>query len=261
MPQIAKNIPNQEILPMFEGRTTEITLPSGRVVKIRETNGADDDILSSINAAADGSNTYNFLASIILHDSEQDGKPTANDLKNWLINDKYGLLFKQRVFVHGYDLKFKATCIECETESEYEEDLKKWDTDLKINDANDKAIARYPLGKTMVEEFITSSGKKFKYALLNGILEKKALELKDATKNSSLVIRNLQVENKGEWALVTHFGGFGSKEMIEIRSHVKINDKQFDPVINFNCSNPMCKKDYSVSLFQIGSFFYPEEMI
>lgn len=264
MPHQVKEI-RSEVLPLFIGQTTDITLPSGRVVKIRETNGADDEILSSLNASVDGSNTYNFLASIIINDSILNRKPTVEDIKSWPINDKYGLLFKQRLFIHGQDLRFRAVCTEesCQTESVYTEDLKQWDTDLSkdIEPVNSKAISPYPLRDKLEIEFSISSGKKFKYSILTGVLEKSALELKDSTQNSPLIVRNLAIENKGEWILLKHFGGISSKEMLQIRQNIKINDKQFDPIVYWNCSNPMCRKEYNTSLFRIGSFFYPEEIL
>ena len=265
MPQIARNIP-QQILPLFKGATTEITLPSSRVVKIRETNGEDDEILSSWNDAADGSNIDNFLSAIIINDSVLGGKPTPEDISKWPINDKYALLFKQRVFIYGHELKFKAKCTEekCGQEYIYTEDLSKWDNDLSKDSKkpiSSIALRKYPMGLSPQVEFTIASGKKLRYSIVTGELEKKALELKDMTKNSPLIIRGLEIENKGEWIPVTHFAGFSSKEMLEIRSNVKENDLQFDPMVNWNCNNPLCKKEYSVPLFQIGTFFYPEEMI
>ena len=264
MPQIAK--PVEPMMPLFNGSTTEITLPSGRVVKIRETNGDDDEVLSSMNTSSDGSNFYNFLASITLNDSFINKKPSANDIKHWPINDKYGLIFKQRLFIHGKELNFRATCTEenCKHEATYHEDLSQWDNDLTQEEKEDIpsiALHRYPNGNQQELEFTISSGKKLKYSILNGILEKRALELKDATKNSPIIIRNLHIFNKGEWIPVKHFAGFSSKEMIEIRRHIKTNDRQFDPIVTFACNNPLCRKEYSVSLFSIGDFFYPEEMI
>jgi hypothetical protein len=265
MPKNVKQ--SDEILPLFIGKTTDIKLPSGRIVKIRETNGDDDELLSSLNASLDGSNTYNFLSAIILNDSFLGRRPMPDDIKEWHINDKYVLLFKQRIFNHGFELKFKSTCDneKCLQENIFTEDLKQWDIDLDKVDKNtqykSKSIKPYPMGAAKEVEFVISSGKKLKYEILTGELEKDALELKDATKNSPLVIRRLKIENKGEWIRVSHFAGFSSKEMSEIRSNIKLNDEQFDPMVHFTCPNPQCGKQNSVSLFAMGAFFYPEEMI
>lgn len=252
---------SEEILPLFTGKTTTITLPSGREVKIRETNGDDDELLSSWNDSADGSNIAKFLSSIVLEDSFLKGKPSVGEINNWPINDKYGLLFKQRLFVHGSELKFRAICTEesCKHEDIYNEDLTQWDTDLaKEEPKNSRALALYPEYKKEIE-FTISSGKKLKYELLTGELEKRARMLQDPTRNSPLVIRNLQVQNQGKYILVTHFAGFSSREMTEIRNHIASHDKQFDPMVHFACSNPACGKEYNVSLFSISAFLFPEE--
>lgn len=263
MPQQVRNI--DPILPLFAGKTLSLVLPSGRKVTIRETNGDDEELLSSLESAQDGSNMYNFLSAIIVSKNENDEKIMPEDLQKWLINDRIVLMYKSRIFNHGYDLRFRATCQEekCQHEDTYFQDLKIWDNDLSMPEKNTslKAIRRYPQGDKREIEFVISSGKKLKYTLVNGVLEKAALELKDMTQNSPLIIRELQVENKGAWLPVKHFAGFGSKEMMEIRTNIRTNDKQFDPMVNFTCANPVCRKDYSVSLFSIGNFFYPEETI
>lgn len=265
MPQIKTKI-ETEILPIFNGKQTKICLPSGRSVTIRESNGDDDELLSSVVASEDGSNTYNFLAAIIEKDYTTDNRVSPGEIANWPVNDKYGLLFKQRLFVHGDTLAFRATCSEekCLHEAIYEQDLGYWDGELSLPDyapKNLSALSKYPNGNKLEIEFVISSGKKLKYSILTGVLEKAALELKDNTRNSPLIIRDLAIENKGIFIPVKHFAGFSAKEMLEIRSHIKKNDKQFDPQVSWRCENPLCKKEYTVGLFSIGAFFYPEEMI
>lgn len=254
---------HEEVLPLFVGQTTKFKLPSGRTIKIRETNGEDDATISSINDSSDGSATYNFLASIILHDDSIMKKPGIEDIKQWPMNDKYATLFKQRLFVHGDKLKFKGTCTECGNSEDYVEDLSLMDTDFSQEVDNLKrsnnSIPVYPQGNKMEVFLTTSSGKNFKYKILTGEGEYKALELTDQNKNTILLLRELQIKNKEEWVKLFHFAGLGSKELNEIRKNVRENDPTFDPMVTFQCKNPKCKKDYAVSLFQISSFFFPEE--
>lgn len=255
----------ESLIPLFKGKEEKFILPSGREVMVRETNGDDEDILSSIASSLDdGANILNFLSSIVENDSETSSKPTPHEIDLWPINDKYGLLLKQRVFVHGTKLSFSSTCPEdnCKQEDVYIQDLAEWDTDLgKTNPKNSKQLRLYNMGNTKEVEFSISSGKKLKYKILNGVLEKNALALKDTSKNSPLIIRELEIYNQAGYVRIFHFGGFSSKEMMEIRANVKLNDTQFDPMVFWKCSNPKCQKQYSASLFQIGAFFYPEEQI
>src|SRR6188768_357975 len=96
---------------IFTGQPHEITLPSGRLVRIRETNGDDDEILSTLKDARQGDSVFNFLANIILEDNTKPGKPsTVVDLLDWPVSDRYYLLFKQRIINQGHLLEFDFIC-------------------------------------------------------------------------------------------------------------------------------------------------------
>lgn len=258
-----KEIP-KEIIPLFKGKSMDLLLPSGKLVTVRECNGDDDDIISDQTNSEDGTNIHAFLSSIIIKDHDINKKPSVGEIAEWLENDIYGLLLKQRIFNHGPELKFTNTCQtpSCnKLESTYEENLKIFDADMGDHDfkpASDQ-LRRYPLGSTKEVEFTTSSGKKLKYSILTATLDKKSLDLTRVTKNSALLMRELHIDTKGNWVKVTHFAMFSTHEMAEIRSHIKKNDLIFDPQVTFSC--PKCKTPYSVSLWRISSFFYPGEEI
>src|SRR5882757_6071304 len=149
----------------FTGDEHEITLPSGKMVTIRESNGEDDGILSKIKSAQDGSNIYNYLANIILKDHDTQDKPLAADLMEWLSNDKYYLLFKQRIINLGPTFTFLHTCEnkDCKKKSEYEEDLSILDGDLsqKNYKSTGDQVAPYPSGKNKQIEFVSSRKNRF----------------------------------------------------------------------------------------------------
>lgn len=250
---------------IFMGKETNITLPTGRVITIRETNGDDDELLSKVGDAQTGDNVYNFLASIITMDKSTGKKPLVEDIMGWPINDKYYVLFKQRIINQGPQLKFPHECSKtsCNHIAEYEEDLDLLDKDLSApNTGGELGAKRYPNGNKLSIEFELTSGKKLKYKILTGILEKKQLDIApdEVTKNTRLSIRELEIKGEGgEWKLVTHFGQFSSKEMNEIRNHVNYNDPAFDPITTFSC--PKCSQKYVLPILSLPSFYFPEETI
>lgn len=255
----------KKIALIFTGKKTDITLPSGNTVTIRELNGEDEEILSSESAADAGENIYNFLTSITEHDKLLGTKPTPEDIKNWPVNDKYYLLYKQRLLNHGPELSFSAMCPVqgCSTHiNNYTEDLSIFDADLskQITDEDevtDSQVKRYPNGDSKTVEFELSSGKKIKYSIINGVLEIAALELKDETKNAVITIRKPFVSTEGgKWVKVTNYRAFSGSEMSEIRTNIRMNDAPFGPVIRYHC--PKCKTVQVKSIFLIPTFFYPE---
>lgn len=247
-----------EVLPLYKGLTKQITLPSGRVVNIRETNGDDEELLSEATSVMDGTNIAIFLQSILL---PEDGRAyTTDEIEDWPINDKYGLIFKQRLFNHGFELKFSHSCTvkTCKQTDNYTEDLKQFDADL----SDDKLILKpqqifpYKAGSKPVIEFTLTSGKKMKFSILTGKHEKNSLEITQQTKNAPLKLRELEVEIQGVFTPVLHFAGFSTREMAEIRSKVTEFDSFFDPKVEFSCSK--CNQLYVISLMSMPTFFYPE---
>lgn len=253
----------EPVIPMFQGQVEKITLPSSRVITIRESNGEDDSIMSNV-AAEGGTNLINFLASVVMEDSIKKGKPLAVDIEDWLINDKYYSILKQRILNYGTELKFDHTCSNCKnTTKGYVEDLKKYDGDLSKSNYSpptEDSVLPYELGNERAIELVTSSNKKVRYRRLNSILEKAALATKESNVNNALTARELELENQGKWEKVYHFGPFSAKEMRQIHSHVKKHDGSFDPRVRFNCGISTCNMYYDVSVLSIPAFFYPEDL-
>lgn len=265
MPQPDSPALNAPISPVFLGKETTLTLPSGRVVRIRESNGDDDDILSRLGDTSDGSNINNFLANIITEDFEHPGqKLRASDLLKWKVNDKYYLLFKQRLINHGNVLKFTHTCQNerCKKETMYEDKIDYIDGDLSREDftpSHKYQVKRYPHNGHGQVELVLASDKKLRFKILTGELEKRQLDIPndDSSKNKKVAIRELQQFKNGAWELVTYFGEFSSREMSKIREAITINDSTFEPIIEVVCSH--CNTPYVYSLMTLPAFYYPEE--
>lgn len=243
---------NNESL-IYKGELTTITLLSGREVVIRETNGEDDGILSRLKDASDGTNVHNFLAGIIEEDKSLGGKkPTAADIMDWLVNDKYYLLFKQRLINQGPEFLFRNKCQNCKKENEFVEDL-------KVIDEEAKEKYKYPFKDKKEIEITTSRGHRIRIHLLDGFAEKEGLSVQSNetnNQNTSLIARHIELYDNNQWIRIFDFKRFPSKEMSEIRGFIKKNDTQFDPIVTFTCS---CGREYSAPLLFIPVFFYPEE--
>lgn len=239
--------------------TTKVTLSSGRIVTIRETNGEDDAILSKIGAATNnGENIYNFLANIMVDEP----RILAKDIMDWPVNDRYGLLFKQRIINLGTDFSFKHTDPTDlkKREVEYTEDLSSIDGDMA--DPNftrgPNTIFKYPKGNALEVEYTSSSKRKFRYKILTGVLELAALDTPqaDTNKNSMLTNRHIEIFKGSKWERLYNFREIPSKEMAEIRADVTRNDSIFSPMVSF--TNPYTNNPFSIDLFAFPTFYFPE---
>lgn len=257
---------------IYKGQEHIITLPSTRVVKMRETNGNDDETLSRLGDNAQGLAQYNFLADITIEESFTKGKPTVDNVLEWPINDIYYTLFKQRLINHGTTLGFTYECPngDCtdkeggRTVTDYEQDLTEFDRDLKNYKPNPKEkvnpkqrITPYPELAKAIVDFKTSSGKQYRFKLLNGVLERRQLDTPQAelNQNTRLLLRELETYIEGQWIRLTTFHAIPSKEMGEIRGNIERLDPIFDPAVKCTC--PKCKLRFDVGLFTIPSFYFP----
>lgn len=243
---------------MDQGKTLKVTLPTGRVVTIRETNGDDDATLSNLGNASTGENVYNFLANIMVDTP----KVLAKEIKDWPINDKYVLLFKQRIFNQGHEFKFKHTDPDDrkEEEKEYTEDLIGVDGDLGDPEfkPTPNQVFLYPKGNATHIEFSIPSGDKFRFRVLTGIMEEIALltPQADVNNNSQLLIRELEYLNGANWERLFNFRNFSSKNMVFIRAAIRTLDRTFDPYVNFK--NPNTGNPFSIPLMKMPTFYFPE---
>lgn len=262
-------------LAIFLGKVTEHILPTGRRIKMRETNGADEDLLSNMDNLVAGSNFAMFLSSIITEEQATKESPVrttvpVEDIMNWPINDIWAAIYKQRLINQGPSITFKhqcqnPNCVNHKNQKtfDYVEDLTQFDSDLSKplpqELKNPWVLKPYPNKDKTEVEFTISSGKTFKYKILTGILQTKQLDLNlPVTKNTKLLVRELQLKNRDEWQPVLNFNPFSSAEMREMRGHIEKNDVMFTPMSNFSC--PTCKTPYQVGVMEIPGFYWPEEV-
>lgn len=248
---------------MFVGHRLNLKCPDDRVVQIRETNGNDDAILSNLADLTTGDNFYKFLSDITMEDSLLGKKPTVQDTCNWPVNTINYVLIQQRIFNHGPLLEFTKTCQnpKCKKSTDFEQNLEEYvgngAEDVFTREPTPELIKPYPMGADPMVEFQTSSGKKFRFKILTGELEKRALEAgaDDAHQNTKLLMRELEVYNAGAWLPLTSFHGISSREMSEIRANVNKYDPTFSPMVD--CSCPKCGNPSFEPLFTIPGFYFP----
>ena len=249
--------------------TTKFKTPSLFEVTIREQDGNDDEIISKMKNATDGSAVNKFVASIIIDSSLNPGhRLTHNDILKWKNKDKYYVLFKSRIFSLGAELiyKYKCTKENCGKESTYEEDLSRYDRDFNKPDKDTDTgfigqVTAYPNGEQTQAELQLSSGKKIRYKYLNGLSEKKLLEMnkEEISKNTELVVRDIEWHFEEKWQKLSNFKVFTAREMGEIRKHIKENDLPFDAISECTC--PFCHNTDRISLMAQPDFFFPAETL
>jgi len=259
-----------ELSLYFLGQEETITLPSGKQITIRETNGEDEEELSKVKNQKDGTYVLKFLTAVVTMDHSLKRKPTPEDIITWKQKDIYYTLFRTRKLSLGSTYHFKdicnnPNCADCKAEKvqAYEQDIEEYDS----SDMFDKAykptqygITPYPQLDAPTHEFIISSKKKLSFTLYNGELEREAASypVEDDNKNSALFVRKLSIWDGEKWVRVFKFSMFSSREMAEIRNEVSNIDKLFEPIVTYNC--PTCNKVYFRSLLASTDFFFPAEI-
>lgn len=253
---------------IFNTRFDEFITPSGHRVKIREQNGADDDILSNPAEAATLMNLSRFLAGLIVDsDYTKSGKLTVDEVHSLPSLDRYVILIRSRIFSLGSTMEFKYNWGENGGEVQYEQDLNELLFDysqvptMEELEAKPDAVPYYPEpGKFSDIEFTLTSGKQLKFDLLNAKGESYVanLPLDKQTKNQIYIARNLCLLVNEKWDKVANFSMFSVKDMIEIRNHIH----SLDPIFNGTTTieNPITKDKVDVPIIGMSDFFYPGEI-
>lgn len=235
------------------GKVESITLPSGKKVTIREYNGEDEGLISTVKSLQDNSYLCNFLAAIVQKDSTAK-KVSSIDIAEWLSNDRLKALFNSRILSLGNIFKFthicsNPDCRDCKAGKlvEYEEDLTPYLS----------GIPDYPNGSNKEVELVLSSTKKIKYSLLTSALETTELETAPEAKNlnTNLITRKLSIFNAGNWVPLAKFMVFSAKDMAEIRASIRENDPFWSPTARITCAS--CGMKTNIQLLTDGNFFYP----
>lgn len=249
------------------GRTTTFKTPSKFEVTIREQDGGDDDIISKVKDATDGSAINKFVSGLILNCSitPNNGKPSPNDVLKWKLRDKYYVMYKSRIFSLGADLFYYHECSnpECKQKSPYEEDLSIYDNDFDnpVEEGSEYRVLPYSDGDKLKAEFTTRNGFQIRYNYLNGLAEKKLLKINkdEISKNTELLIRDIEWCRDEKWQPLQNFKVIPALDMQDIRTHVKKNDTPFEAISECIC--PYCKTVDKISLLSLPDFFFPQETL
>ncbi len=246
--------------------TIKFKTPSGMEVTIREQDGGDDEIISKMKNATDGTAVNKFVASITV-----EPKVTANDVLKWKNKDKYYVLYRSRRFSLGDEITYKHNCSsqQCNKESNYDEDLKPFDFDFSDPNALPSGfkyqVTPYVNKEKTTREITLSSKKRIRYKYLDGLSEKALLALpkEEFSKNTELIVRNLEWyqeagEEGGKWIKVQNFKIFSAIDMREIRADVKEQDMPFEAISEAKC--PYCNTVDGISLLSQPDFFFPGEI-
>lgn len=95
---------------LFVGKTTSFTLSSGKVVKVRESNGSDDELLSSMDLLLQGDNIDQYLTSVIELDEDLGRKPLFDEVQAYKEMDRFYLLYQYLVWKNGTTLEAEVSC-------------------------------------------------------------------------------------------------------------------------------------------------------
>ena len=243
---------------VYLGQKISVKLPSGKEVEIREHNGDDEGILSTVSGAMDGTAINQYLSNIITSP-----KTKPEDIMSWLVGDKYYLLLWSRIHSTGEELVFKHECrvASCKHEERYVENLSIFTNDFDKPQEGENRMQPYDLPKDSLHHELTlTSGKRIRFEYLTGIGEKRSLALpEDAlNKNHSLIVRNPELYNNNKWEKIALFKAFSSKEMREMRVEVKRVDPELTMNVEVKC--PKCSTTDYLSLLSIPDFFFQEEI-
>lgn len=260
---------------IYQGQTKEITLPSGRVIILRENNGDDEGILSQLKDTKDSNNIDKYISSVVVKDLSKDKLPegefkgvTFAEVKKWPLNDKHYVLFAARVLSLGYEFKFKyqcqnPDCRDCKAKKKhkYTEDLKPFEVPSGgFNSTRTEESLwpmPYPKGSLMEITHTLKTGKQIQFNILDGDLQKEGMDLPEEgiNKNTPLMMRHLTLIHEGEKQRCYHLRMFSSKEMAEIRSVIDEIDPDWVPIVIIEC--PTCKNVVDLPLLGSPDFFYP----
>jgi hypothetical protein len=241
----------------------DFRLPSGKTVRIREQNGEDDDKLTLVKDNKDGVAMNKFIAGIILELNGSAVVLQADDIKQWLLRDKYYLLFKSRRFSLGDQVFFDYT-FQDGTMAPMEEDLAKYDFDYSTGtppkkgqpDYNPLVAQSYP--EALKVNLVLNSGKKVSYEYMTGEHEQRLLGRveNELTLNDKLRFRNLKLMvDGGGYQQIDRFNQFSARDMYEIRSSIEVEDSEFSLITE--CRNPKTNAIEKVSLLALNDFFFP----
>lgn len=244
--------------------TLKVKLPDGNAVAIREANGEDEGILSSLDHTKSGTAIPNYLASLII------GGTSVSEILRWKVNSQNFLLIQARILTYGHELKFSHICgnSDCDLHkrqipAEVTEDLRRWGWEpeegdpLKAELKPGKFIKEYPTGTELYMEKDLSSGKRIQLKTLTGETQAKIMAIPESelNTNSDILCRELKIWGTGTWDSMLSLKSLTGRDMMEIRKLIKDNEPPMDMNLELQCTS--CKKKENLNLISLPDFFFP----
>lgn len=263
----------EEAKELLYGNITEVELPSGFWVKIREQNGEDDDIISNPVLAKDLRNVSIFLSSLIIETNlpfSKNGRLSVEDIDKMLVNDQAVILLASRINSLGADLKFTFDWGEKGGKYDYHEELDKYlwkyithadDFPWKEGDPDyfEYRCKPYPPNAYEPKTFTLNSGKEIQMKHMDVESQKELLNLtaEKVTKNREFIIRDLKLYQNGNWTKVEQFKFFSSRDMQEMRTILSTYDAPFKGLTYLE--NPGTGESTLYQFMSNPNFFFPGE--
>jgi hypothetical protein len=257
--------------------TEKITLPTGRVITIREMNGEDEVSLSQTTQLRTREHLNVFLSRITQEADPQDvdesGQPlkryTPNQVAQWPLADKYYAALAARIISLGPDLNFNVTFQgrdENRKGYDFTENLTKFYTTLdkyheltpeELSALDPDAAKPYPKGRQMVHEHTLSSGKQIRWELLSSYGEKLLLQrpADELSKSDEILARKLEILREGKWFLLENLRQFTSRDLVEIRGFFEKYDLKF--TMPLSVTSPKTGITESIPAITLEEFFFP----
>jgi hypothetical protein len=243
------------------------TLPSGAMVGFREANANDEGILTMTGYKETNTHITRYLQSVITSYNDKPGTLSLEEINKWGLSDKYYALILSRIVNFGTELSFQWV---------FNGEKNPIDMTLNLNDyllaghrtddiKEDGPFAPklYPNGSESTFEFTATSGKQFKWSLINTNAEMIVANKnpKDISILDLLKTRNLQINinGEGDWIKLEDFSVLSIKDSRELRATIKANDPSYDMSVEIPHPENPNKNEY-MPLPGIPDFLVPSEI-
>lgn len=260
---------SNETKELIFGNIMEVDLPSGYYARIREQNGEDDDIISNPVLAKDLTNLAILISSLVIETNlpfAVNGKLPVETIDQLLVNDQAVILLASRINSLGATLDFSydwGDGNKYNYREELDKYLWKYITEPYPKEGEPEHFEYrcppYHPNSYTTRELELTSGKKVKFKHMDVASQKKLISLpaEKMTKNSEFLIRDLMMEQEGEWVKVQNFKFFTSREMAAIRNEIRKYDKPFKCLTELE--NPVTGEKIIYPIMSNQNFFFPGE--
>ena len=247
-------------MELAKSRTLDVVAPDGITYTLREQNGNDDDVLSTLGDARNNTSLDKFLSGVIVGPKKLSWEEIHKTMGS---ATKYYLVMRSRIFTHGSIVTFKHK-FEDGTIQEFEEDLTIFDRDLSKEPKEDEVenpeidrIQRYPEIPFRLTQALVIGEKKIRYQLMTSEVEAVTMGIprENISKNDELRARKLTQLIDTRELVIQNFRDFSASDMKAIWAHIRENDINFSLVTKVQTKDK--KSTEYTSLLTVPEFFFP----